>query len=77
MTESPRQGDREDRRHQEGCSYSFQQLSAEAEHRMREWAVENSRDKRPVHSYTLEKFGFTPEGLRSDFANYRAFLETL
>ncbi|MBW2232162.1 MAG: sulfotransferase [Deltaproteobacteria bacterium] len=46
-------------------------LTAEAETCMREWAVENTRDRRPVHSYTLEQFGFTEEGLRSDFARYR------
>ena len=59
--------------------YDFvdQELSAEAEHNMREWAVENARDKRPVHRYTLEKFGFSEESLRRDFANYCAFLETL
>lgn len=42
----------------------------EAEAGMREWAVENSRDKRPVHSYTLEQYGFTEEGLRKQFARY-------
>lgn len=59
--------------------YDFidEELSASATQRMREWAVENSRDKRPVHSYTLEKFGFTEEGLRKDFANYRAFMKSL
>lgn len=42
----------------------------EAEAGMREWAVEHSRDKRPVHSYTLEQYGFTEEGLRKQFARY-------
>ncbi len=47
------------------------ELTPEVESRMREWAVENTRDKRPVHHYTLEKFGFTEEGLQRDFARYR------
>ena len=54
-----------------------EELGASAANRMREWAVENSRDKRPGHSYTLEKFGFTEEGLRRDFANYLAFMKSL
>jgi len=51
--------------------------TADGEAKMRQWAVENARDKRPVHSYTLEKFGFTEAGLREDFANYRRFVEEL
>ena len=47
-------------------------LTPEAEKRMQEWAVENARDKRPLHDYTLEKFGFTSEGLAADFAEYQA-----
>jgi hypothetical protein len=56
--------------------YAFVGLpwDATAELRMREWAVENARDKRPVHHYTLEKFGFSEAGLREQFANYRAFV---
>jgi hypothetical protein len=40
--------------------------------RMRRWAEENARDKRPVHRYALERFGYTEAGLRRDFARYRA-----
>jgi hypothetical protein len=44
---------------------------------MRRWAVENAREKRPVHRYTLERFGFDEPGLRRDFARYRErFLAT-
>ncbi|HEY8154466.1 MAG TPA: sulfotransferase [Myxococcota bacterium] len=39
--------------------------------RMRQWASENAREKRPIHRYTLEKFGFDEPGLRRDFARYR------
>ncbi len=46
------------------------ELTADAEARMREWAVENERDRRPVHAYTLEEFGYTQEALRRDFAAY-------
>ena len=38
---------------------------------MREWAVENARDHRPVHRYTLAQFGMSEEALRRDFAEYR------
>ena len=46
------------------------ELTADAQARMRQWAVENERDRRPVHGYTLEEFGYTKEGLRRDFAAY-------
>jgi hypothetical protein len=46
-------------------------LGAEARDAMRDWAVENARDLRPVHRYTLEQFGFSEEGLARDFAAYR------
>jgi sulfotransferase family protein len=45
-------------------------LTPDAEIRMRQWAVENERDRRPVHAYTLEEFGYTQESLRRDFASY-------
>jgi sulfotransferase family protein len=48
------------------------ELTAAAEGQMRRWAVENERDRRPVHAYTLEEFGYTQEGLRRDFAAYCA-----
>ena len=38
---------------------------------MRQWAVENARDKRPVHRYTLEEFGFREEVLAERFTVYR------
>ena len=38
--------------------------------RMQRWARENARDKRPVHRYTLERFGYREEGLRRAFARY-------
>jgi hypothetical protein len=46
-------------------------LPDEVSERMRRWAVENAREKRPVHRYTLERFGFDEAGLRRDFARYR------
>ncbi len=46
------------------------ELTAEAKARMRQWAVENERDRRPVHAYTLEEFGYTPEALRREFSAY-------
>ena len=54
--------------------YAFAGLSLpdEVRARMLRWAEENARDKRPVHRYTLERFGYTEEGLRESFARYRA-----
>ena len=38
---------------------------------MRQWMIDHARDKRPVHNYTLEEFGYTKEGIERDFAEYR------
>jgi len=46
-------------------------LSVEARRCMLRWAAENRRQDRPPHEYTLEEFGFTEEGIRRDFAEYR------
>jgi hypothetical protein len=53
--------------------YGFlgRELTGEAESRMRRWLVDNARDKRAPHTYSLEKFGFTREQLERDFAAYR------
>jgi len=47
------------------------ELTEDVKSRMQQWAVENARDKRPVHYYTLEQFGYTEEGLAREFARYR------
>ena len=46
-------------------------LSDEAAASARAWADANRRENRPPHEYTMEKFGFTPEQLASDFRAYR------
>jgi hypothetical protein len=46
-------------------------LASETEAKMRQWLVDNAREKRVAHSYTLEQFGLTEEGIRRDFAAYR------
>jgi sulfotransferase family protein len=46
------------------------ELTDAARGAMKKWAVENERDRRPVHAYTLEEFGYTREGLRREFAAY-------
>jgi Sulfotransferase family len=53
--------------------YAFAGLSFDEEVAagMRRWAVENAREKRPVHRYTQERFGLDEAGLRRDFARYR------
>ncbi len=52
--------------------FAGEELSVDAEEGMREWAQENARDRRPVHHYTLERFGFSVEALALDFARYRS-----
>ena len=47
------------------------ELTDEARARMQEWAALNARDKRPVHRYTLERFGYTEAGLARAFARYK------
>ncbi len=39
---------------------------------MKDWLVENARDRHPAHRYTPEEFGLTREGLEQDFAFYTA-----
>ncbi len=48
------------------------EMTPEAEEAMKEWLVENARDKRAAHHYTLEQFGLSTEMLEKDFASYRA-----
>jgi hypothetical protein len=45
--------------------------SAEAVRAMEAWLADNRRDQRPPHRYTLEEFGYTPEGLAAEFSEYR------
>jgi hypothetical protein len=51
--------------------FAGMELTSEAEAKMRQWAVDNARDRRVGHRYTLEEFGLTEEGIRRDFAAYR------
>ncbi|MGK0485565.1 MAG: hypothetical protein ACJAYI_001073 [Myxococcota bacterium] len=54
-------------------SYEFAgwKLTDAAIDSMKTWAVDNSRDKREAHHYTLEEFGLTQAGIERDFAAYR------
>ena len=47
-------------------------MSDDVEEAMKEWLVENAREKRAAHHYTLEQFGLSTEMLEKDFASYRA-----
>jgi len=46
-------------------------LPESARKSMLEWAEENARDRRPIHHYTLDRFGFSEVGLARDFQRYR------
>lgn len=39
---------------------------------MEQWRVENPRDGRPPHKYTLSEYGLSEEGIKAAFAGYRA-----
>ncbi|HQR04398.1 MAG: sulfotransferase [Proteobacteria bacterium] len=49
--------------------YSFPEDTKE---KMQVFLEANSRDKRPVHDYTMEYFGLSEAQIRQDFAGYRA-----
>jgi hypothetical protein len=51
--------------------FAGMELTPEAEANMRQWMVDNARDKRVAHSYSLEQFGLSEQGIRRDFAAYR------
>jgi hypothetical protein len=46
-------------------------LTAEARAEMARWRDMNRREARPTHQYTLEEYGFTEEGLKNTFREYR------
>lgn len=47
------------------------ELTDEAIQAMRRWSVDNARDKREVHQYSLEVFGLDEAEIQRDFAEYR------
>ncbi len=47
-------------------------MTPEIEAAMQEWLVENAREKRAAHHYTLEQFGLDKDELEKDFAAYKA-----
>jgi len=51
-------------------------LTDKARASMEKWLAENSREDRPPHEYTLEKFGFTEAGLKEKYARYRELFIT-
>jgi hypothetical protein len=38
---------------------------------MEQWRIDNRRDKRPAHNYTLEDFGLNPSKITEEFGDYR------
>ena len=53
--------------------YAFlgRKLTPEAEAAMRRHTLEQARDKRPAHDYSLERFGLTEPQVAAAFAAYR------
>jgi hypothetical protein len=46
-------------------------FTGEARAEMEKWRDLNRREERPTHNYTLEEFGFTEDGLKKAFQEYR------
>ena len=46
-------------------------LTTAAREAMAAWGDDNRRDKRAVHNYTLEEFGYSREGICEAFSTYR------
>lgn len=52
------------------------EFTDKAKQEMEVWQDFNRRELRPSHEYSLEQFGFTESGLKTQFASYRArFIE--
>jgi len=47
------------------------EYAEEAREAQTRWLAENRRDLRPPHDYTLEMFGYTEEGLKETYREYR------
>ncbi|MFK7895998.1 MAG: sulfotransferase [Myxococcota bacterium] len=47
------------------------EMTAAARAGMEQWRVDNPRDKRPPHEYTLSDYGLTEEGIKTAFGPYR------
>ena len=43
-----------------------------AEAALEDFSRDHPREQRPPHAYTLQRFGYTAEGIAADFADYRA-----
>jgi hypothetical protein len=50
-----------------GMPTTDESLAAMQQHR-----DQNQRDARPAHDYTLEEFGFSEDGIKANFADYRS-----
>ena len=46
-------------------------FTEEARAEMEKWRDLNRREERPSHQYTLEEYGFTEQGLKKSFHEYR------
>ena len=47
------------------------ELGPEARRQAEAWLVDNARDKRPPHDYSMDRFGYTADHLAAQFAVYR------
>jgi hypothetical protein len=47
------------------------EFTEQARAEMENWREMNRRETRPPHHYTLEEYGFTEDGLKESFREYR------
>lgn len=47
-------------------------IDAQVEETLTEFLAGNKREQRPMHDYSLERFGLDEEAIKREFANYRA-----
>jgi hypothetical protein len=52
-------------------------LDSDSEERMKQFLIQNPKDKHGVHDYTLADFGLTETQINEKYSNYIAFLEEL
>jgi hypothetical protein len=46
-------------------------MTDKARQQIQAYMDSNPREKRPPHNYTLEQFGYSEEGVKADFREYR------
>ena len=51
--------------------YIDMDFTGEAKAAISQWRQQNPRDKRAIHEYSMEQFGYTDEFIKEEFKEYR------